>query len=652
MKKQKKPMRSRTAMGLWIFGALLVIWAGAMLVTTWATAELLSHTMMEENQTLMDRMEAEATWVVEDYAAMEPATRDYRLWDTANQGNRWHNTIQGGLFRSVRQPVQTASAIYDGEGNLVEESENGLYFFYQTQETWMDPAKEYQIDGAARTLYDASQITEAALETILGQDWSALRVTGEIADGKIDATKIEYISEEDFRYQFFKNYHDGSYVLSEVIRELVEQGDLSWETLLVSSAWEEDQPVWYSTNAYISYYDPGKPVTIRQGRNDWGYDNIPLGHGTHDNLMAYLKVLAESDYFAYSEKHGDLWDTVQVTGRSIYEDPYEDPVPQYRVLSAVRYSPMNLAISGLLYVYIGSFLLMSLCAYVLWRVLANRLILPVETINNAIESGWKSTSAYGIWQEQRQMDEHYRRTKDSLQGKSNEITRLTTALEFAKEAEQNRRLMTSNLAHELKTPLAVIHSYAEGLKDHIADGKRDQYVHTILSEAERTDAMVLEMLDLSRLEAGKVRLSRDTFSLTDLTLSIFSKLELAMEEKNLQLTLDVPEACAVTADEARISQVIENLASNAVKYTPKNGRIAVTITQRRGRTEFLMANDCDPFTEDALTKVWEPFYRIDESRTDRGTGLGLAIARNIVELHGGKCQVQNTKTGVAFSFTI
>ena len=100
--------------------------------------------------------------------------------------------------------------------------------------------------------------------------------------------------------------------------------------------------------------------------------------------------------------------------------------------------------------------------------------------------------------------------------------------------------MTSNIAHELKTPLAVIHGYAEGLKEHIAEDKRDRYLDVILSETERVDGMVLELLDLSRLEAGKVKLSRDRVSLAVLTRTIFDKLDMAVQAKQLQLTLPSP----------------------------------------------------------------------------------------------------------------
>lgn len=182
--------------------------------------------------------------------------------------------------------------------------------------------------------------------------------------------------------------------------------------------------------------------------------------------------------------------------------------------------------------------------------------------------------------------------------------------------------------------------------------KRDKYLDVILSESERMDAMVLEMLDLSRLEAGKVKLSRDDFSLVELTRFAFEKLERSAEVKNLNIELNLPEDCIVSADEARISQVIENFVSNAIKYTPINGNIYVRIFAERSGTTFSIENDCEPLSCDALSKVWDTFYRTNEARSGGGTGLGLAIARSIIELHGGKCSAHNTKTGVEFRFTV
>ena len=218
--------------------------------------------------------------------------------------------------------------------------------------------------------------------------------------------------------------------------------------------------------------------------------------------------------------------------------------------------------------------------------------------------------------------------------------------------------MTSNIAHELKTPLAVIHSYAEGLKEHIAEGKREKYLDVILAESEHLDNIVLELLDLSRLEAGRVKLARDDFSLSDLTYRVFERLDMAAQAKNLKIEYHFPDDCTVTADETRIRQVIENFAANAVKYTPANGNICVRIAVQRYSTvarrsaTFSIENDSAPLSDEALDKVWDTFYRADESRSGMGTGLGLAIAKSIVELHGGSCSVRNTTTGVVFQFTI
>lgn len=246
----------------------------------------------------------------------------------------------------------------------------------------------------------------------------------------------------------------------------------------------------------------------------------------------------------------------------------------------------------------------------------------------------------------------YEQTREQLHEGKAECARLNKALEYAKTAEQNRRQMTSNIAHELKTPLAVIHSYAEGLKEHIAEHKRERYLDVILSESERMDAMVLELLDLSRLEAGKVKLAHDEFSLSGLVRGIAEKLETAIQEKELQVTFDAPQACLVTADEARIGQVVENFMTNAVKYTPCGGNIAVRISQQQGKTAVSIANDCEALSAEQLARVWDTFYRVQPERDRKGSGLGLAIAKNIVELHGGTCGARSIPTGVEFYFTI
>ena len=326
------------------------------------------------------------------------------------------------------------------------------------------------------------------------------------------------------------------------------------------------------------------------------------------------------------------------------------------MVTAIRGNPLACALSALRNIYIVTGLLALVMFLLVRGSIKKHLVQPIADIADAMEDGWRSIyrseKAPTTWHEAGKLHAGFVSEKDRRRMKDNEITRLNTALEYAKTAEQNRRQMTSNIAHELKTPLAVIHSYAEGLKEHIAEDKRDRYIDVILSEAERTDSMVLEMLDLSRLEAGKVKLSRDDFSLMTLTLTVFEKLKMATQAKDLQVDFVFPEDFTITADENRIAQVIENFATNAIKYTPVGGHIVVRIKNGQTGTSFSMENESAPLSSEALNKVWDTFYRVDESRSGGGTGLGLAIAKSIVELHGGKCFVRNTISGIEFGFTI
>ena len=164
--------------------------------------------------------------------------------------------------------------------------------------------------------------------------------------------------------------------------------------------------------------------------------------------------------------------------------------------------------------------------------------------------------------------------------------------------------------------------------------------------------MVLEMLELSRLEAGRVKLQREEFSLPELAKAVFERLDIKIKEKGLRVEFEMLKSLMFNADERRIAQVVENLATNAIKYTPKGGSIRVRILKGEHGVTFTVENDSPPLSKEALKNVWEAFYRTDESRTGSSTGLGLAIVKNIVMLHGGVCIAMNTQTGVKFGFTI
>lgn len=593
------------------------------------------------------------------------------------------------VFNDQYIDCDTAIVFLDKEGNILRESSDFAYFSYIPQNQWEAGADETSACGwidlnneadprysIFRTAYagtndlydlniiritgymDGSRIEPLAMAfSTLGAYYNALDAASPGWNTESEPGSSEMIVSEDGKSATVSVTGGKSATPPYSISELDAIGLLEWDERFDYTAQADpikELVTIYASRPEITLYEPDGPVRY-QTEN---YDNLLALLKT----MGYYKDKGRNTFYSGASQF-DLWNMVVFSSAGIYDlrdyvpdgsEPFPDA--EYTVMTAMQASPLKIAMSFLRNMYLITFSVALLGFLYINSRVRKHLIIPLQMMNEGIASNWTHISALNEkapkWKEPYELWEHYRQTQDALQNNKNEITRLNTALEYAKTAEQNRRQMTSNIAHELKTPLAVIHSYAEGLKEHIAEDKRDKYIDVILSEAERTDSMVLEMLDLSRLEAGKVKLSRDDFSLIALTRSIFEKLEMAAQAKDLQIDFNFPDDFTITADESRIAQVVENFATNAIKYAPTGGHISVTIQTDHSSTSFHIENDSEPLSSEALSKVWDTFYRTDEARSGGGTGLGLAIAKSIVDLHGGKCSVRNTKLGVEFGFTI
>jgi len=343
--------------------------------------------------------------------------------------------------------------------------------------------------------------------------------------------------------------------------------------------------------------------------------------------------------------------------KTIVDDPESTDQSDVLILTTmVTFSPLLTAIYGLWRFYL-MLLLLALAAFLfIYSAMKKRVSDPLRRINDNFAAGFKRTNIKDDW---RKCDEiitladHYDETMAKLDDAESERLRMEKAVEYADEAEQNRRKMTSNIAHELKTPLAIIHGCAESLNEHVAEEKREHYLEMILSETERMDAMVLDMLDLSRMEAGRTKLRKTVFPMNALTREVFGRLEKAVAVKSLSVEIDAEEEITVTADRDRVEQAVMNYAANAVRHTPPGGVITVKIERYWQGARFSIENDGAQIEEEIMDKLWESFYRADEARDrSQGSGLGLAIVKNIVELHGGKYGVSNTDRGVRFWFTI
>jgi hypothetical protein len=232
--------------------------------------------------------------------------------------------------------------------------------------------------------------------------------------------------------------------------------------------------------------------------------------------------------------------------------------------------------------------------------------------------------------------------------------RLIKIYEQQQKSENNRRDLTNAIAHELKTPLGIIRNYSEGLKEKIVEDKKDYYLDVIIDETEQMDKMVLEMLDLSKLEANAYKQKLEQFSLKDLVLKKIERYINILEEKQININFICDEDYKIIADITSFEQIISNFLSNAINHTPVGKNIKISIESPKNNVVFSIENQGEHIPQDQMPKIWDSFYKVDNSRerTNGGTGLGLAIAKNYLWLHNAHYGCENTDYGVRFWFSI
>ena len=592
----------------WICDLVILLWFLSMVGVTWLTRNLY-------NQVLQDAQWENAygnRYRLEDFyeginVSGLPGHREDLMFDAMvsvcmlRQGFDLYEDANLA-YRLLNVKPEIGVAFYDPEGERLLTSGKYLRFQYYTEESWK--SGEFGIDGWGWvSLQGDADDTGAELATKFMNEMEFEKLFSD--NGLVDLIRMrgkwkgtEFVPEV---YDYIVDAGDGDWQKRDA------QGGLKWSG--VSEALEGAETI-YLVQPRLG--DCGSALTDELV--NLIEDNLAeTGEmGTVDHIAGSIRHLNK-----YSLGNITVFDCVAFPGAEGWGGWSEDT--ELYMFTMSRSHPLQAAIRSLVPVYIVSFLAVGAALWILIRMMNSRVL---DVVVN------------------------------QLQSEKTEITRLNKALDYAHRAEENRRALVSGVAHELKTPLAVIHGYAEGLKERIAEDKRDKYLDTILAETERMDGLVLQMLDLSRLEAGKVKLARDTFDHGEMDREGFGKLELLAAQKNLELSFEMPEKLVVTADRGRIEQVVTNFASNAVRYTPPGGWIRVRIFSHEDGWGMTVENKSRPFSPEQLERVFDSFYRIDESRTGKGTGLGLAIARSIVELHGGNCHVRNTGPGVEFGFSV
>lgn len=224
-----------------------------------------------------------------------------------------------------------------------------------------------------------------------------------------------------------------------------------------------------------------------------------------------------------------------------------------------------------------------------------------------------------------------------------------------RRADQIRRDFVANVSHELRTPLTAIRGYVEALLDDSGPDRRasHQFLEIIARQSARMERLVKDLLRLARLDARQEPLELAACDVEQLFTAVAADLSPALEAKKQAVSIHVdPSARTVTADPAKLHDVIRNLVENAVNYTPESTEIQIRARRSQGRMEIEVVDGGPGIPPEDLTRVFERFYRVDKSRSrPGGTGLGLAIVKHLTELHDGTVRAENRPEGGA-RFTI
>jgi signal transduction histidine kinase len=224
------------------------------------------------------------------------------------------------------------------------------------------------------------------------------------------------------------------------------------------------------------------------------------------------------------------------------------------------------------------------------------------------------------------------------------------------QIDERRKEFISNVSHELKTPIALIQGYAEGLLEGISDDpeSREYYCQVIVDEANKMNQLVKKLLTLNQIESGLNAADMVDFDLVPVIEGVLHSFALMIQQKEIQVTFETEKPLMVRADEFMMEEVIRNYISNAIHHIDGAKQIQILTEESDTATRVMVRNTGKPIPEESLPLVWQKFYKVDKARTREygGSGIGLSIVKAVMDSHGGSCGVYNTEDGVCFWFEL
>lgn len=322
----------------------------------------------------------------------------------------------------------------------------------------------------------------------------------------------------------------------------------------------------------------------------------------------------------------------------------------------------SVSLSNNFYFVVGIFII-AVSALVLW-VVTRRITNPISELTllsrkmSSLDFEAKYRSHAG--NEIDELGENFNRMSEELEKTISELkaanNQLQKDIESKIRIDQQRQEFLNNVSHELKTPIALIQGYAEGLKENISDDpeSRDFYCDVIMDESSKMNKLVRNLLTLNHLEEGRDEVAMERFDIVSLIRGVLQSMDIMIQQKEARVSFQAEEPVYVWADEFKIEEVVTNYTSNALNHLDGDKEIEICVIPEGDRVKISVFNTGTPIPEADIPNLWKKFYKVDKARTREygGSGIGLSIVKAIMESHHQKYGVRNYDNGVEFWFTL
>ena len=384
------------------------------------------------------------------------------------------------------------------------------------------------------------------------------------------------------------------------------------------------------------------------------YDAISMIQESEENIL-----VIQNDY-----KIGNMIDPISqmeyITLWGGYEDTY-----YFMLRTSVEGVQASVRMVNMFLLYVGAG--STIVAAIIVDLMSSRITGPIlelaaiseKMANFDFETKYKGKSKNEIGVLGENFNEMSEKLEATIRQLKNANLELQQDVENKALVDAQRREFLANVSHELKTPIALIQGYAEGLKEGMGDNVEDRnyYCDVIMDETTKMNKMVRQLLALNQLEFGENHLDLERFDLSILLQNAVNSMQFLVKEKcpDLVIHYDKPEQLYVWADEFKIDEVVRNFLTNAINHVNDMKQVSVSISHPSDeKVRVTVYNSGERIPEESLERLWEKFYKVDKARTRAygGSGIGLSIVRAIMEAHGENYGVNNRDRGVEFYFEL